>query len=223
MSNEKKIQISLKNVCKKYGRHCVLNNINLEIYQGDFICIFGKSGVGKTTLLNILGTLEGYDSGTVECFSEIDPVRHPKVAEVLRREKIAYLFQNFALVEKMTVEENMLMAVKYNKDKNKKSLIESALRDMGILDKLHSKVFELSGGEQQRVALARNMVKPFDIMLADEPTGSLDEDNKNIVIETLLKLNKEGKTVIIVSHDKEFASVAKKIYVIDNSSIKESV
>lgn len=223
MSNEKKMQISLKNICKKYGNHCVLNNINLDIYQGDFICIFGKSGGGKTTLLNIIGTLENYDSGIVECFSKADPVRHPKVAEVLRREKIAYLFQNFALVEKMTVEENMLMAVKYSKVNNKKRLIESALSEMCILDKLHSKVFELSGGEQQRVALARNMVKPFEIMLADEPTGSLDDDNKRIVIETLLKLNKEGKTIIIVSHDKEFASVAKKIYVIENSTIKESV
>lgn len=223
MNNEKKMQISLKNICKKYGNHCVLNNINLDIYRGDFICIFGKSGGGKTTLLNIIGTLENYDSGTLECFSEVDPVCHPKVAEILRREKIAYLFQNFALVEKMTVEENMLMAVKYSKDKNKKRLIESALSEMGILDKLHSKVFELSGGEQQRVALARNMVKPFEIMLADEPTGSLDDDNKRIVIETLLKLNEEGKTIIIVSHDKEFASVAKKIFIIENSTIKERV
>lgn len=223
MTNDKKIQIILKNVCKNYGKHCVLNNINLEIYQGDFICIFGKSGGGKTTLLNIIGTLESYDSGIVECFSELDPVNHSKVADFLRREKIAYLFQNFALVEKMTVEENMLMAVKYSKAKDKKNLIKSALSEMGILDKLNSKVFELSGGEQQRVALARNMVKPFDIMLADEPTGSLDDDNKKIVIETLLKLNKKGKTIIIVSHDKEFASVAKRIYMIENSQIKEGI
>ncbi|HEK9805521.1 TPA: ATP-binding cassette domain-containing protein, partial [Streptococcus equi subsp. equi] len=130
------------------------------------------------------------------------PIKAPKVGELLRREKIAYLFQNFALVEKMTVEENMMLAAKYNQEKNKKNLIEAALNKMGISDKLKSKVYELSGGEQQRVALARNMIKPFEIMLADEPTGSLDYENKKIVIDTLIRLNDEGKTIVVVSHDK---------------------
>ena len=126
MQKEKELQITLRNVSKKYGKHSILQNISLDIYKGDFICIFGKSGGGKTTLLNIIGTLEDYDSGSVTCFSNRDPIKTPKIGELLRREKIAYLFQNFALVEKMTVEENMLLATKYNKEKNKKNLIEDA-------------------------------------------------------------------------------------------------
>lgn len=121
----------------------------------------------------------------------------------------------------MTVEENMLLATKYNKEKNKKNLIEDALSKMRVLDKLKSKVYELSGGEQQRVALARNMVKPFEIMLADEPTGSLDYENKKIVIDTLIKLNYEGKTIVVVSHDKYFEKVAHKNYIIEKSAIME--
>lgn len=121
----------------------------------------------------------------------------------------------------MTVEENMLLATKYNKEKNKKNLIEDALSKMRVLDKLKSKVNELSGGEQQRVALARNMVKPFEIMLADEPTGSLDYENKKIVIDTLIKLNYEGKTIVVVSHDKYFEKVAHKNYIIEKSAIME--
>ena len=213
-------QISLKNVNKSFGAHHVLEDVNLDINEGDFICIFGKSGGGKTTLLNIIGTLESYDSGDMSSFAKLNPIKKKKDCELLRRNNIAYLFQNFALVEKMTVEENMKLAVKYNKAKNKKELIQTALDKMGVGDKLKSKVYELSGGEQQRVAIARNMVKPFDIMLADEPTGSLDDENKSIVIDTLLALNKEGKTIVVVSHDKDFKKIASKSYLISEGKLE---
>ena len=207
--NIDKPQISLKNISKKYGNHKILENINLDIYEGDFICIFGKSGGGKTTLLNIIGTLEEYDEGELICFSEHNPIRNRKESELLRRYKIAYLFQNLNL------------AVKYSRSTDKKSIIQKALMDMGIEDKIKSKIYELSGGEQQRVALARNMVKPYEIMLADEPTGSLDSENKKIVIDTLVKLNKLGKTIIVVSHDKEFEKIAHKNFIIENGKLKQ--
>ena len=213
-------QISLKNVNKSFGAHHVLKDVNLDISEGDFICIFGKSGGGKTTLLNIIGTLESYDSGEMSSFAKLNPIKKKKDCELLRRNNIAYLFQNFALVEKMTVEENMKLAVKYNKAKNKKELIQNALDKMGVGDKLKSKVYELSGGEQQRVAIARNMVKPFDIMLADEPTGSLDDENKQMVMDTLLALNKEGKTIVVVSHDKDFKKIASKSYLISEGKLE---
>ena len=219
--NIDKPQISLKNISKKYGNHKILENINLDIYEGNFICIFGKSGGGKTTLLNIIGTLEEYDEGELICFSEHNPIRNGKESELLRRYKIAYLFQNFALVDNMTVQENLNLAVKYSRSTDKKSIIKKALKDMGIEDKLKSKIFELSGGEQQRVALARNMVKPYEIMLADEPTGSLDSENKKIVIDTLVKLNKLGKTIIVVSQDKEFEKIAHKNFIIENGKLKQ--
>ena len=220
MSNE--VQISLKNVNKSFGAHHVLNDVNIDINKGDFICIFGKSGGRKTTLLNILGTLETYDNGEMRSFEKLDPIKKKKECELLRRNNIAYLFQNFALVEKMTVEDNMKLAVKYNKAKNKKELIQTALDKMGVGDKLKSKVYELSGGEQQRVAIARNMVKPFDIMLADEPTGSLDDENKQMVMDTLLALNKEGKTIVVVSHDKDFKKIASKSYFIADGKLEVS-
>ena len=170
--------------------------------------------------MNILGTLETYDNGEMRSFEKLDPIKKKKECELLRRNNIAYLFQNFALVEKMTVEDNMKLAVKYNKAKNKKELIQTALDKMGVGDKLKSKVYELSGGEQQRVAIARNMVKPFDIMLADEPTGSLDDENKQMVMDTLLALNKEGKTIVVVSHDKDFKKIASKSYFIADGKLE---
>lgn len=221
MQREMIAQISLKNISKSYGNHLILKNIDLDIYEGDFICIFGKSGEGKSTLLNIIGTLENYDSGDLIICSKKNPIRSVKDTDLLRREKIAYLFQNFALVETMTVEENMKLAIKYSKVKDKAGCIISALRAMGVSDKLKSKVFELSGGEQQRVAMARNMVKPFDILLADEPTGSLDYENKMIVIDSLIRLNNEGKTIVVVSHDKDFKQIANKSYLIENTGIKK--
>ena len=128
MSNE--AQISLKNVNKSFGAHHVLNDVNIDINKGDFICIFGKSGGGKTTLLNILGTLETYDNGEMRSFEKLDPIKKKKECELLRRNNIAYLFQNFALVEKMTVEDNMELAVKDNKAKKKKELFQTALDKM---------------------------------------------------------------------------------------------
>lgn len=221
---EKYLQYCLQNVSKKYGSHLVLNKVNLNIYEGDLICIFGKSGSGKSTLLSIMGLLDTYNSGRIECFGQVDPIKKAKACELLRRMNIAYLFQNFALVEKMTVVENMLLALKYNPEKNKEKLIDlvkQPLDEMGVLDKLRSKIYELSGGEAQRVALARNMVKPFDILLADEPTGSLDNENKQIVMNTLVKLNNAGKTVVVVSHDMDFKYLAKRNFLIENGELKE--
>lgn len=217
--------IEIKNLTKKFNTNgeelLVLDNAEMNINDGDNIIISGENGAGKTTLLNIIGTLEEYDEGELICFSKHNPFRNEKESELLRRYKIAYLFQNFALVDNMTVQENLNLAVKYSRSTDKKSLIKKALMDMGIEDKLKSKIFELSGGEQQRVALARNMVKPYEIMLADEPTGSLDGENKKIVIDTLVKLNKLGKTIIVVSHDKEFEKIAHKNFIIENGKLKQ--
>lgn len=214
--HENSAQIILKDIEKSYGSRKILDGISMEIYPGDFICIYGKSGGGKSTLLNIMGTLETYDAGTLRCFSIDDPVKDQRKSERLRRYKIAYLFQNFALVEKLTVKENLLLALRYARVKNKTRAMEEALAQLGLADKMNSKIFELSGGEQQRVALARNMLKPFDILLADEPTGSLDRENKEIVMRNLLELNRKGKTVVVVSHDDDFRKIAKKNYIIED-------
>lgn len=205
-------QIRLENINKSYGKHKILENLNISIFPEDFITIIGASGSGKSTLLNILGTLEDYDSGEVESFGYKDPIKDYKNSMILRREKIAYLFQNFALIENMTVKENLDIALKYSKYKNDKEKIRQILDMLGVIDKIDNKIYELSGGQQQRVAMARVLLKPYQILLADEPTGSLDKSNKDILIKILIEENKKGKTIVVVSHDMDFIKISKRAY-----------
>lgn len=191
--------------------------IKIYLVSEEWETAFAPTGGDAITMM----LEDKFNSGEYKCFSKLNPARKKKDSELLRREKIAYLFQNFALVDKMTVKENMLLATKYVKERKKAEIINSALSELGVLDKLSSYVYELSGGEQQRVAIARNMVKPYDVLLADEPTGSLDTKNKNIVINKLVELNEKGKTIIVVSHDADFKKIAKRNYLIENGVIKE--
>ena len=204
--------IKLENVSKSYSKS-ILKNISLEIKQGEFVAIVGESGKGKSTLLNIIGLLEKADSGKVfidgEC--NIEP-NSSKAAKVLRY-KINYLFQNFALIDEKNVYKNLMLSLQYVKanKKRKIQMIDSVLSKVGLEGYGNRKVFELSGGEQQRVAIARCMLKPCKIVLADELTGSLDINNRDRVLKLLNELNKEGKTIIIVTHDKEVAESCGRI------------
>ena len=171
------------------------------------VAITGPSGVGKSTLLNIIGLIDKPDSGEVIICNNKNPYNKEKLKLKLFRDNIGYLFQNYALVDNYTVSKNLDIALEYVKNKDKKRLKEKALERVGLLDKLNNKVFELSGGEQQRVALARLMLKEKDIILADEPTGSLDEDNRDIILKLLKQLNNEGKTIVLVTHDKAVANI----------------
>lgn len=195
--------IKLENVTKTIGEKVILENLSLKINQGDLVAIVGKSGSGKSTLLNLLGLIDGDYSGYYEIFGQKNvPVNSAK-SQAIIREHISYLFQNFALIDNETVEYNLMLALKYvklsKKDKVKK--IEEILERVGLSSTLHQKVSELSGGEQQRIAVARAILKPSQLLLADEPTGSLDPENRDLVLNFLLDMNKEGKTVIIVTHD----------------------
>ena len=214
-------QIVIENLTKTYGKHRILDGISFKASPGDFICIFGKSGSGKTTLLNIMGALEDYQEGKVVLFSKMNPIRNRKMSETIRRNDIAYLFQDFALVDYLTVKENLKLALKYNKEvMNHESAMIDVLEKVQLKDKLDMKVFELSGGEQQRIALARNMLKPYDVLLADEPTGSLDQENREMVIRMLQELNQSGKTIIVVSHDPVFREVAHQSYYLQNGTLR---
>ena len=195
--------IKLENVTKTIGKKVILENLSLKINQGDLVAIVGKSGSGKSTLLNLLGLIDGDYNGHYEIFGQQNvPVNSVK-SQAIIREHISYLFQNFALIDNETVEYNLMLALKYvklsKKDKVKK--IEEILERVGLPSTLHQKVSELSGGEQQRIAVARAILKPSQLLLADEPTGSLDPENRDLVLNFLLDMNKEGKTVIIVTHD----------------------
>lgn len=199
--------IELKNIDKKYGNKYLFKNLDFSIKKGEMIAITGASGSGKSTLLNIIGLIDKPHSGEVLICGNKNPYDKEKIKLSLFRNNIGYLFQNYALVDNYTVSKNLDIALEYVKGKDKKKLKEEALEKVGLLDKLNNKVFQLSGGEQQRVALARLMLKKNDIILADEPTGSLDEENKAIILNLLKELNNKGKTVVIVTHDKVVADI----------------
>ncbi len=205
--------ISLKNICKSFGNKVIFDNFNLNVEEGEFLCITGVSGKGKTTLLNIIGLLEKPDSGSINIMGYNNPEIDSKSGIKLLRSNISYLFQNYGLVDNETVEYNLKIATRFLKlSKNdEKKKIEEALNTVGLSGYEKNKIFQLSGGEQQRVAMARILIKPTSIVLADEPTGSLDSDNRDLIMELLTKVNEQGKTVIIVTHDKEVVKCAKRV------------
>ncbi|WP_287388316.1 putative bacteriocin export ABC transporter [Lachnospira sp.] len=202
----------LKGISKKYDNNEVLSGVNLSVMSGDMIAIVGESGRGKTTLLNILGLIINPSDGEYLINGKQIKNIDSREAMMIRRNYIGYLFQNYGLVEDETVEWNIKLAFSYKKMKNKEKNDEVLfyLQKFGLENSLKKKVYQLSGGEQQRVALIRLMIKDTPIILADEPTGSLDKNNRDLIMEELIKFNKTGKTIIIVTHDNEVANMCKR-------------
>lgn len=198
--------IEFVNVFKAFGDKKLLNDFNLSIPDGEFVVFAGKSGCGKTTLLNMIGGLEKPDSGQL-IVDGVDLYKQKNKTDYFTY-KVGFLFQNFALIEDRTVEQNLNLV-----RKKARSGMELAdvLATLGIQDKLKEKVYKLSGGEQQRVALARLMFKQCDIILADEPTGSLDNENAKMVIDILHKMNDMGKTIILVTHSEAIIQAEKNV------------
>lgn len=203
----------LLDVSKRYQDHMVLEHINLKVYEGEMLAITGKSGSGKTTVLNIMGLLENPSGGTVKLFDKKSPRIGSVQANRLLRTRIAYLFQNYALIDDATVDYNLEIPLLYSREtrKEKQKLKMDALEKVGLDISLKQKTYGLSGGEQQRVAIARTLLKPCDLILADEPTGSLDVDNRNEIVKILKGLHDEGKTIIIVTHDQYVAEACGRI------------
>lgn len=197
--------IEIRSVCKRFDKAPIFDNFSLNIDTGEFAVFRGASGAGKTTLLNMIGAIEPVDSGSI-IVDGIDITRKKNQLNYLKT-KVSFLFQNFALIENKTVLENLKMIK--GKAKNDMS-IRDALAKVEMSDKLNEKVYKLSGGEQQRIALARLMIKKCDIILADEPTGSLDRKNADNVISLLKELNADGRTVIMVTHDLNYQGVGNK-------------
>ncbi len=200
--------IEIKKVGKKFGDKVVFTDLSYTINDGKMIAIVGPSGCGKSTLLNILGLLDTDYSGEVLYDGQLLSKASEKKRDEYIRNNINYLFQNYALIETDTVEENLMLALEYEKlTKNEKiQKINKSLELVGLKDFNKKSVFTLSGGEQQRVALARIILKRGNIVLADEPTGNLDRNNSNKVMEILKALQKQGRTIIIVTHDESLAA-----------------
>jgi putative ABC transport system ATP-binding protein len=203
----------LSNIHKSYGGHPVLQNLHMNIQENEMIAVVGRSGSGKSTLLNIIGLLERPDQGNLKIFDEENPPIYSRRSTKLLREKISYLFQNCALVDNETVNYNLEIPLTYSRKKRKeKQLLKlQALEKVGLKGSLQQKIHELSGGEQQRVAIARIFLKPCELILADEPTGSLDADNRDMVMALIKQLQEEGKTIVVVTHDANVADKCDKI------------
>lgn len=204
--------IEVKNICKAYGENIIFNHLNLKIETGSMNAIVGKSGSGKTTLLNIIGLLEDFDEG--EVLIEGQPiVFQSKEATMTLRFKISYLFQNFALIDSMSVIDNLKIALEYKdmKKKEKMKCIKEALEKVGLANYENRKIYTLSGGQQQRVAIARVIIKDSPIVLCDEPTGSLDHENAQDIMNILKEMCSQGKTVVIVTHDNHISQQCDRI------------
>lgn len=202
--------INLENITKSYGHHMIFKDYNLSVEEGEFVAICGESGKGKTTLLNIMGMIEKADKGDLYLFDKKNPdIRKPSGRKLLRTE-MTYVFQNYGLVEDKTVQYNLNIASHFTDvtEKDIEEVLTKVRLDKNILK---SKVYTLSGGEQQRVAIARVFLKKCKLLLADEPTGSLDAGNKEIVMKLFERLNKEGTTIVMVTHDEEILKYASRI------------
>lgn len=192
----------LVGVRKQYGDRVVLDGFDLRVEPGETVALTGASGSGKSTVLNLIGLLDAPDAGEVRVLGAAAPGPHSRAANRLRRAHLGYLFQNYALIDSDTVGRNLEIALTYaDRGTPKKERIADALAKVGLPGAENRKVYSLSGGEQQRVAVARLLLKPCEIVLADEPTGSLDSDNRDVVLHLLRELNKAGKTIVVATHD----------------------
>lgn len=202
----------------------VLDNINISFSKGNFYGIIGKSGAGKTTLINILGLLDNYDEGEYE----IDNILSSNLTEdekaELRMHKFGFVFQTYYLNDKLTACENVMIPMLINKDIAKDKRKERAiqlLKQFGLEDRINHYPKELSGGEQQRVALARALANDPEVLIADEPTGNLDKENEKLIFDYLKEMTRKDKCVIVVSHNDIINKYADKIYLLESGTLHE--
>ena len=217
--------ISLKNICRSYRngeqKLQVLKNINLEISEGEFVAIMGPSGSGKSTLMNTIGMLDTPTSGEYYLEGqEVARLGEKQLAQV-RNQQIGFVFQQFFLLSKMDAVQNVELPLIYAgvPAVQRRKLAEEYLSKVELTDRIHHLPSELSGGQKQRVAIARALVNDPSIILADEPTGALDTKTGSQIMELLVELNEEGKTIIMVTHEPEIAAYAKRQIVIRDGVI----
>lgn len=215
--------IEVKDIWKSFGTLEVLKGVNLEVQRGEIVAIVGKSGAGKTTLLQIIGTLDRPTRGRVLIEGTDVFAMKDKELAAFRNRHIGFIFQFHQLLPEFTALENVCIPAMIAREKETeyKPRAEKLLRELGLSDRMGHKPNELSGGEKQRVAAARALMMNPDIILADEPTGSLDEKNKKELSDLLLQLRKEyGQTILLVTHDKELAAIADRVIEIKDGAVR---
>lgn len=203
----------------------ILQAIDLDIASGEFISIMGPSGSGKSTLLNILGLLDEPSSGDyVFEGANVNKLSSHKQA-IFRNNRIGFVFQSFMLIPRLSVKENVILPLLYThvsrRERNRR--MEEALDQVGILEKVNQPIVNLSGGQKQKVAIARAIVTDPDLILADEPTGNLDQKSKEDVLHIFKDLNQRGKTIVLVTHDQEVAEVAQRVLTMRNGQWQQPI
>ncbi len=215
--------IKLKDIYKQFQNEemvtKVLYDINFEIHQGEFVAIVGPSGSGKSTLMHILSFLDRPTSG--DYFFEGEDTKNfddDKLAQ-LRNKKIGFVFQSFNLLPRTTVLDNVLLPLQYSQKKEKNELARSALKSVGLEHRIEYMSNQLSGGEKQRVAIARALVNQPEVIFADEPTGNLDSKSGGQIMEIISKLNQQGNTIIMVTHEEYTANTAERIIKLQDGKV----
>ena len=219
--------LEIKNISKTYGQGTAkvvaLNNVSLRVNEGDFIAIMGPSGSGKSTLLNVIGGLEYPSGGEVILDGErIDNLDENDFVDI-RRNRIAYVFQQYHLLPSLTAFENVMLPLTFcGLEKGEEKALK-ILKEVGLEGRAEHKPSQLSGGEQQRVAIARALVNSPSLILADEPTGNMDQKTGRAILDLFHQLNKDGRSIIMVTHAPEIAEHAKEIIVLQDGQIVDMI
>ncbi|HEF4079856.1 TPA: ABC transporter ATP-binding protein [Campylobacter jejuni] len=215
----KKELIKINNLNKEFGKVKALNNINLSVYEGEWLAIMGPSGSGKSTLLNILSLMDTPSSGEYILDNENLEQMDEEQKITLRREKIGLVFQQFHLIPYLNALENVMLSQYYHLSVDEEDA-KMVLEKVGLSHRLTHLPSQLSGGEQQRVCIARALINNPELLLADEPTGNLDEANEQIVLQTLQKLKNEGKTIVLITHNPDLAKFADRTLILQHGVLK---
>lgn len=213
----KDVRIELSHVTKSFGRP-VLADINLKMEQGDFVSVIGKSGSGKSTLMNIIGLVENYDDGEyrINGIKIENDVDYAKV----RLDNIGFIFQNYNLISTLTCKENILLPTYFAKG-IQETVFDELVEKLDLSKLLEQRVNVLSGGEKQRVAIARSLILNPGLLIADEPTGNLDPENKTIIMDLLKKENESGRSIVLITHDMEVSKIATKEYELRDGVLRQ--
>lgn len=210
--------IKLENIQKYYKvgkeKFHVLKSLSLDIESGEFVMIMGKSGSGKTTLLNVLGFLDKFDDGDYIFNGENVTNLNENQRSTFRNKNIGFVFQQFNLIETLDVYQNVELPLIYDaslRKSEREKIVKEKLESVGLLDKIKQPPLQLSGGQQQRIAIARSLVNNPQLIFADEPTGALDSETSEEIMNLLKELNNQGKTIIMVTHDADLVKYATKV------------
>lgn len=222
---EMKVVIKASNLVKSYGEgeamFYALNDVSMEVYEHEFLVILGGSGSGKSTLLNMLGGMDRVDSGTILVNGKDITKMNNNQLTIYRRDDVGFVYQFFNLLNELTVFQNVTLAPKSGRNKERAAAL---LKAVGLEGKENKFPRQLSGGQQQRVAIARALNKDSNILFCDEPTGALDDASGKAVLALLDQIHKEGKTIVLVTHTREIASMADRVITMkDGHIVKEEI